>query len=68
MIEQLKRAEDALLDFLSKKPSGATMIEIMEALGGAFAEPELRAAVWTLKASGAVDFEHGRLRQHPLAA
>jgi hypothetical protein len=68
MNEQLKRAETALLDALSHNPRGVTMDEILKELGGTYAEPELRAAVWTLKARGDAEFRDGRLMPHALAA
>ena len=68
MNERLKQAEDALFDVLSHNPQGVTMDEILKQLGEKYAEPELRAAVWTLKARGAAEFRDGRLWQHSFAA
>lgn len=68
MNEQLIRAEDALVELLRNSPNGLTMDEIIRALTEQFAEPELRAAVWTLKARGLVEFANGKLHQHAVAA
>ena len=38
------------------------MTEILDALGSEIGEAELRAAVWTLRADGVVDFDDGKLR------
>ena len=68
MNEKLKAAEEALKELLSQHREGLTMDRIIAALGSEFGEAELRAAVWTLKARGVVDFADGRLQQHAVAA
>jgi hypothetical protein len=61
MNQELQKAETALLSFLAERTNGATMEEILAKLQ--MDEAEVRAAVWTLRAEGKVDFEDGRLRQ-----
>lgn len=63
MNPKLQKAEKALLDLLHKNTGGLTMPEILEKLKDGTAEAELRAAVWTLRAEGAVDFDDGKLRE-----
>ena len=60
MNRKLQIAEERLLDLL--RPSGPlTMEEITSRLPDQ-PESELRAAVWTLRAEGSVDFEGAKLK------
>jgi hypothetical protein len=68
MNERLVHAEEALLELLQREPGGVTMDEIISRLASQFTESELRAAIWTLKARGVVDFDEGRLHRHAVAA
>ena len=63
MNPKLQEAEKALLDLLHTNAGGLTMQEILNRLENGIAEAELRAAVWTLRAEGAVDFDDGKLRE-----
>ena len=61
MNEKLQEAERRLWDLVERTPTGVTMREILDELGGEIGEAELRAAVWTLRADGIVDFDDGKL-------
>lgn len=61
MNEKLQKAEKSLLGLLLGNPDGLTMEEILKKSGN-IGEAELRAAVWTLRAEGAVDFADGKLK------
>ena len=61
MNKPLVLAEESLLALLKRKPDGVTMPQIIGALPG-IREAELRAAVWTLRSGGAVDFEGNVLK------
>ena len=61
---KLQKAEEALLKLLQGRHGGITMEEILKHFGKEMAEAELRAAVWTLRAEGLVDFDdQGKLRE-----
>lgn len=62
MNKKLQDAEKALLNLLHNHAEGLSMEEILSQQNG-IAEAELRAAVWTLRAEGAVDFCDGKLRE-----
>ena len=63
MNPELQKAEKALLNLLRENAGGLTMQEILKHLENDIAEAELRAAVWTLRAEGAVDFDGSKLRE-----
>jgi hypothetical protein len=63
MNSKLQDAEKALLDLLHQNAGGLTMDEILGKLREGMGEAELRAAVWTLRAEGSVDFDGGKLRE-----
>ena len=63
MNRPLLNAESALMKFLSEQPAGASMEEILEALGKEHQEAERRAAVWTQKSLGNVDFKEDKLHK-----
>ena len=60
MNRKLQRAEEHLLDLL-RREGPMTMDEILLKLRDE-AQSELRAAVWTLRAEGMVDFDDGKLK------
>jgi hypothetical protein len=62
MNEKLQEAEIRLWQLVDHARGGVTMDEILAALGSDIGEAELRAAVWTLRADGVVDFDDGKLR------
>lgn len=68
MNKELQKAEDALKEYLSEKTGGVEMKEILRHYRSEIDEAELRAAVWTLRAQGTLDFKGGKLRLHALAA
>lgn len=62
MNKKLQQAETLLLEILNKNPKGLTMDQILEKLQKKVQEAEIRAAVWTLRAEGAADFDDGKLK------
>lgn len=62
MNEKLQEAEIRLWQLVDHAPGGVTMDEILAKLGNTIGEAELRAAVWTLRADGVVDFDDGKLK------
>lgn len=68
MNKELQEAEEALSRFLSEKTGGVEMKEVLRHYRDKIDEAELRAAVWTLRAQGTLDFKDGKLFQRTLAA
>lgn len=68
MNKKLQEAEKNLLEFVDQAPGGVTMEEILARFGDAIGEAELRAAVWTLRAEGLVDFDGNKLRATTIVA
>lgn len=68
MNKELQAAEEALTQFLTEKTGGAEMKEVLRHYRSQIDEAELRAAVWTLRAQGTLDFKDGKLILHALAA
>lgn len=67
MNKALQEAEIALNAYLQQHPDGAKMKDILKNFRGNIAEPELRAAVWTLKSQGEVEIIEDKLRLRTLA-
>jgi hypothetical protein len=62
MNRKLKEAQEALDTYLPNHPQGVTLDEIFKEFGGRHIRgPELRAAIWTLRATGRVKFDKGRV-------
>jgi hypothetical protein len=61
MNEKLQEAERSLLKFVEESRGGVKMEDILAKFGDTIGEAELRAAVWTLRADGVVDFCGGKL-------
>ncbi|HEY5704626.1 MAG TPA: hypothetical protein VIS96_03525 [Terrimicrobiaceae bacterium] len=68
MNKKLQEAEKNLLEFVDQTPGGVTMEEILARFGDTIGEAELRAAVWTLRAEGLVDFDGNKLRATTIVA
>ena len=66
MNRKLQLAEERLLELL-RHEGPLTMDEILSKLQDE-AQSELRAAVWTLRAEGMVDFNDGKLKTLQLTA
>ena len=63
MNEKLQEAEHILLEFLSQNAAGVTMKDILEHFRSRnVAESELRAALWTLRVEGAIDFDKDNVK------
>jgi len=62
MNQKLKEAQEALDIYLPNHPQGVTLNEIFKAFGEQqIRGPELRAAIWTLRAAGRAKFDKGRV-------
>lgn len=62
MNQKLKQAQEALDTYLPNHPHGVTLDEIFKAFGEQHIKgPELRAAIWTLRAAGRAKFDKGRI-------
>jgi hypothetical protein len=62
MNQKLKEAEDALRTYLPNHPYGVTLEDILKEFGKQKIKgPELRAAVWALRAAGRAKFDRGRV-------
>jgi hypothetical protein len=62
MNQKLKEAQDALDTYLPNHPQGVTLQEMLKEFGNQHIRgPELRAAIWTLRAAGRARFDKGRI-------
>jgi hypothetical protein len=62
MNRKLKEAQEALDTYLPNHPQGVTLDEILKEFGERHIRgPELRAAIWTLRAAGRAKFNKGRV-------
>ena len=61
MNQKLQEAETKLLHLLSEESAALSMEDILTKIDD-IDEAELRAAVWTLRSEGVVDFDDGRLK------
>ncbi len=69
MNQKLKEAQEALDTYLPNHPQGVTLDEILKELGvQRIRGPELRAAIWTLRAAGRAKFDKGKVFPATIAA